>query len=534
MEPSHRRTNLRNPPQKPTAMCPIPAHDRRAVSSTLQAVVLVALVTVTVAGLGYAVLGLILVDDAPEVKQVKLHVSETGITVTPMIADPLPADKVEVSIDRESREPMGLTVLNVAGASMAADPAQFLESDAAGRGAVPPPITAVESAFGPDADSPATAIWAAGEPLHVETSAGYIQQNDVLSVQVIDRQHRNLLLEKHLRAAELPRTLILDVDPSPGGGGDAVPPDDSDDPSGADRSDSGGVLTLGNQWDRAERSLAPRAHNPVVARAQPGAGNGPGGSRTSDAGGGFDVDPEISIPNDFPTSGSGDSASELAFDNLVAESGSQSSGSVDPGMTGDTIADTIDASQSRGIAVTNGDGGAVMMDNGRGETITVIDGETWSQANAGHSTGTVLLSEFDQGIQNRVEAGLQGHNNARAETICSCASPDSTGGSGEATSVSGSGQGSMAGDGSDPGDASAGGTTLSTNSDPIDVSSIGGNVADSIDAPDIGSVSAPSGGDVGGSVDVGPDVGATSPDVDIDVGGIDVSVSSIDIGGISI
>ncbi len=519
-------------------MRPTPAHDRRAVSSTIQAVILVALVTVTVAGIGYAVLGLILVDDAPDVKQVKLHVSETGITVTPMISDPLPADSVEVSIDRRTRDPMGLTVLDVASASMEADPAQFLAGDAGGGSTGPPPITSVESAFGPEADSPATATWAAGEPLHLGTSPGFIQQNDVLSVQVIDREHRNLLLEKHLRATDLPRTLILDVDPSPGDGGDVVPPDDSDDPSGADRSDSGGVVSLGNQWDSAERSLAPRAHNPVVARAQPGSGNPQSGGGTTGADEGIDVDPGITIPNDFPTGGSSDTGSDLSFDNIAAGTGGQSAGRVDPGMTGETIADTIDASQSRGIAVTNGDGGAVTMDNGHGETITVIDGETWSQANDGHSTGTVLLSEFDQGIQNRVGSSLQGHTNARAETICSCPTPDSTGGGGEVTSVAGPDQGSSAGDSSDSGAASAGGetggTTVSTSPDPIDVSSIGDAVADSIDAPDIGSVGAPSGGDVGGSVDVGADVGGSSPGVDIDVGGIDVSVSSIDIGGISI
>lgn len=415
------------------------SQDERGVSSTLQAVILVALVTVTVSAIGYAVLGVVLVDDSPEVERVKFHVSGTGLTVTPMVADPLPADDVEVRIAHTRRDRTSVTIQDVARASMAADAGRYVEVGGHGSAASSAPVATVQSDLGADGETPARASWAAGQPLHVETRSGFVRQGDVLTIQVLDREHQTLLVEKDLRVTGLPKTIIHDVDPSPGDGGDPVPPDAGGRKSSVNRSETGGVIDLGRRWDRSVRQPGGRLRtNPAAGQPDDGSTGGAGGESGAGGGtcsagcdfGGIDI-PDSELPGGIGAGGGGGGDGSGPVDLAeVSQVGGGSGGSMD------TIGDSIDASQSPETMITNGDGGAVRIGDGTGEKVTAIT-ESAFELTSGQETGTVSLEEFGQEAQNRVASTLQNANSPEITTTYHGVSANGAGSGGSGGGESG-------------------------------------------------------------------------------------------------
>lgn len=488
-------------------MCPTRSpsrhRDRRAVSSVFQAILLVALVTVTLAGVGYVVLGLVLVDDDPSIKQVKLHVSESGVTVTPMIADDLPADDTEVRISRDSRDPTRFTVRDVAGASTAADVGPYVAVDGQRAASGATLVSAVDSSVGADAATPADAAWAAGQPVHVGTASGFIQRGDVLTIEVIDRENQLQLLAKRVRVTALPKTLLVDVDPSAGDEPEPVPPGSEDGPSGADRSETGGVVDLGDHWDLGRSGPSPPTGTTAVGSGTAAGGDGGGGCGPGCG--------DVFLPDlDLPGSPDGDPSGELPD-----ASGGPGTGD-GPGMVGgpggEAGADMIDGSQGVGIMVTNGDGGDVVLSTSAGGTTTAISGQTFRAANGGKSRGTVPLSAFPQETQNRVGEGLNDFNNAKEETTfdgesateASESGPESSNGDTDASGPNSAGEG-----------ANAGGSIFGGD----------GEVDFDFENPNIGPIGGSGSGNGGGDSDSGPI---------IEVDGNSLDISTIDVNNISI
>lgn len=474
-------------------MCPtLPRQfggDRRGVTSTVQAIVLVALVTVTMAGVGYLVLGVVLVDDSPDVEQVKIRISEDGVTITPMVGDRLPADETEFAVHRLGPDGARVTVDSVGRASRAADVASYVsvrqrvaatgdpaelrylslgEGDARERfggetlklsGSTV--VAAVESNVGADAADPDRAEWRAGQPVHLETAAGFIESGDVLNVKLADRKHRQLLVDHEVRVSELPTTIIVDVDPTAGDDTDPMPSDVGQDDADVDRSTSGGVVDLGEAWTRSIDRGSTVASNPVVARAATGAGGagagagggsgggtgagsgpaagtggGSGSGGSGDGSGGSDGpisidDPEVSMPVDGGSGGTSGGQPGEDVDNAVSDSGA-STDAIGTGSTGTTGSaglendkGTITFSQTGpagggmntlqdGI-VYNPDGGPVVMENMEGEEVVAISAANWYKMVDDPKQESMKISEMPAGTQQRIRGNVENIRDIREE-----------------------------------------------------------------------------------------------------------------------